>query len=193
MRGEIRKKSAMSFRYWAHRSGRMVVAACAGVVLVALAALAQQNPIAPPSGFGQVPQGAGSCSVEKSCADLAPLMIQSAEGASPLEQNLRALTDSVLGRRGDAEGGDRFGPYGKIHGGGGVERGADEGPSTGARGFSGEAGVGRMVAAYADRGRDRGYRRPAEGRGIRFRQGRGGGEGCTCAGSFGATGHLGRS
>src|SRR3984957_12957498 len=98
MRGEIRKKSAISFRHWAHRSGRTVVAACAGVVLVAWAALAQGNPIAPPSGLGQVPQGAGTCSVEKSCADLAPLMIQSAEGASPLEENLRTLADSIGGR-----------------------------------------------------------------------------------------------
>src|SRR3984885_9970217 len=97
MRAEIRKKSAISFRHWAHRSGRSGGAACAGVALVASAALAQGNPIAPPPGLGQVPQGAGTCSVEKSCADLAPLMIQSAEGASPLEENLRTLTDSVGG------------------------------------------------------------------------------------------------
>ena len=30
--------------------------------------------MAPPPGFGQVPQGTGACSVEKSCADLAPMM-----------------------------------------------------------------------------------------------------------------------
>jgi carboxypeptidase Q len=98
MRDEIWKKSGISFSHWAHRSRQTVVAAGAGVVLVALAALAQGNPIAPPAGFGRVPQGANTCSVEKSCADLAPLMIQSAEGTSPLEQNLRTLTDSIGGR-----------------------------------------------------------------------------------------------
>src|ERR1700728_590079 len=98
MRAEFRKKGAISFRHWAHRGGRSTIAGCASVVLMASAALAQGNPIPPPAGFGQVPQGAGSCSVEKSCADLAPLMIQSAEGASPLEENLRMLTDSIGGR-----------------------------------------------------------------------------------------------
>jgi len=61
-------------------------------------ARAQDTPISPPPSFGQVPQGAGACSVEKSCADLAPLMIQSARGPSPLEENLRILTDSIGGR-----------------------------------------------------------------------------------------------
>jgi carboxypeptidase Q len=36
--------------------------------------------------------------VEKSCADLAPLMIRSATGPSPLEENLRTLTDTIGGR-----------------------------------------------------------------------------------------------
>jgi carboxypeptidase Q len=98
MRGENRKKRAISFRHWAHHSGRTVIVACAGWALAASAALAQGNPIAPPPGLGQVPQGAGTCSVEKSCADLAPLMIESAEGASALEENLRTLTDSIGGR-----------------------------------------------------------------------------------------------
>src|SRR6202167_4431194 len=53
----------------------------------------QNIPIHTAPGFGQVPQGAGACSVEKSCADLAPLMIQSALGPSPLEDNLRELGD----------------------------------------------------------------------------------------------------
>jgi len=57
----------------------------------------QNVPINPPPGFGQVPQGAGACSVEKSCADLAPLMIQSALGPSPLEDNLRELGDLTSG------------------------------------------------------------------------------------------------
>ncbi len=62
------------------------------------AAFGQNTPISPPPGFGQVPQGTGACSVEKSCADLAPLMIKSATGPSPLEENLRTLTDSIGGR-----------------------------------------------------------------------------------------------
>ncbi|HXX20552.1 MAG TPA: M28 family peptidase [Candidatus Acidoferrum sp.] len=36
--------------------------------------------------------------MEKSCADLAPAMIQSALGPSPLEENLRYLTDAIGGR-----------------------------------------------------------------------------------------------
>jgi carboxypeptidase Q len=70
----------------------------ASLLLLASAAFGQNTSINPPPGFGRVPQGAGACSVEKSCADLAPLMIQSALGPSPLEENLRTLTDSVGGR-----------------------------------------------------------------------------------------------
>lgn len=46
----------------------------------------------------KVPQGTGGCSIHKSCADVAPLIIQSALGASPLETNLRELTDVIGGR-----------------------------------------------------------------------------------------------
>jgi carboxypeptidase Q len=46
----------------------------------------------------QVPQGEGSCSVGKSCAELAPQMEQAALGKSPLEENLRYLSDSIGGR-----------------------------------------------------------------------------------------------
>jgi carboxypeptidase Q len=54
---------------------------------------------APPAPFSkQVPSGEGVCSIHTSCADLAPAMIQSALGASPLEENLRYLTDSIGGR-----------------------------------------------------------------------------------------------
>jgi carboxypeptidase Q len=59
--------------------------------------MAQLGPIKPPAEW-QVPSGKGACSVEKSCADLAPAMIQSALGPSPLEKNLRYLTDSIGGR-----------------------------------------------------------------------------------------------
>ncbi len=46
----------------------------------------------------QVPNGTGVCSVEKSCAELAPAMIQAALGPSPIEENLRYLTDVIGGR-----------------------------------------------------------------------------------------------
>ena len=68
------------------------------LVVLASTAFGQTPPINPPPRFGQVPQGTGACSVEKSCADLAPQMIRSAEGPSPLEENLRTLTDSIGGR-----------------------------------------------------------------------------------------------
>ncbi len=68
------------------------------LLVLASTASGQAPPINPPPGFGQVPQGTGACSVEKSCADLAPQMIRSAEGPSPLEENLRTLTDSIGGR-----------------------------------------------------------------------------------------------
>src|ERR1700741_4872844 len=61
-------------------------------------ASAQIPPLKPPPLASQVPQGSGACSVEKSCSELAPDMIQSALGASPLEQNLRYLTDTIGGR-----------------------------------------------------------------------------------------------
>jgi hypothetical protein len=62
--------------------------AFAAVPLRSRAQLPQQQ--APPS-WGKVPQGTGACSVEKSCADLAPAMIQDALGASPLEPNIHEL------------------------------------------------------------------------------------------------------
>jgi carboxypeptidase Q len=58
---------------------------------------AQLSPIQPPPQW-RVPQGTDACSVEKSCAELAPQMIQSALGPSPLEDNLRYLTDTIGGR-----------------------------------------------------------------------------------------------
>jgi carboxypeptidase Q len=59
---------------------------------------AQKNPMQQAPGWKQVPQGTGACTIEKSCAELAPEMIRSALGASPLEENLRYLTDSIGGR-----------------------------------------------------------------------------------------------
>jgi carboxypeptidase Q len=59
---------------------------------------AQVPPVKPAPLSQQVPQGGGSCSVGKSCAELAPQMEQAALGASPLEENLRYLSDSIGGR-----------------------------------------------------------------------------------------------
>lgn len=59
---------------------------------------AQLAPIKPPPGWPQVPSGTGACSVEKSCAELAPAMMQNALSASPLEENLRYLTNTIGGR-----------------------------------------------------------------------------------------------
>jgi acetylornithine deacetylase/succinyl-diaminopimelate desuccinylase-like protein len=67
-------------------------------ILFALVASGQIAPINPPPGWMQVPKGTGACTVGKSCAEVAPGMIQSALGASPLETNLRFLTDSNGGR-----------------------------------------------------------------------------------------------
>jgi carboxypeptidase Q len=75
--------------------------------LAASAALAQLAPIKPQTGLGQVPQGTGACSVETSCADLAPIMTRSALGPSPLEENLRYLVDSIGGRISGSMGADK--------------------------------------------------------------------------------------
>jgi carboxypeptidase Q len=61
-------------------------------------ASAQLPPIKPAPLSRQVPQGEGSCSVEKSCAEIAPVMERAALGTSPLEENLRYLSDSIGGR-----------------------------------------------------------------------------------------------
>lgn len=73
---------------------------CTGPVLllIAAAASAQIIPTKPAPLTPGVPSGAGVCSVEKSCAELAPAMIQSALGPSPLEENLRYLSDTIGGR-----------------------------------------------------------------------------------------------
>jgi len=60
--------------------------------------LGQTGTINLPPGWKQVPQGEGACSVSKPCAELAPAMIQRALGPSPLEENLRYLTDTIGGR-----------------------------------------------------------------------------------------------
>lgn len=44
------------------------------------------------------PSGSGVCAPGQSCADIAPAVIKSATGPSPLEENLRYLTDTIGGR-----------------------------------------------------------------------------------------------
>jgi len=75
------------------RSVHVLLCAC---LLCAIPAAAQIPPVKPAP--LQLPQGEGACSVQKSCSDLAPGMIVSAEGPSPLEENLRHLTDEIGGR-----------------------------------------------------------------------------------------------
>src|SRR6202142_1355223 len=76
------------------------VIACISPALLLLAAGAsgQIIPTKPAPLTPQVPTGTGVCSIEKSCAELAPAMIQSAQGQSPLEENLRYLSDVIGGR-----------------------------------------------------------------------------------------------
>jgi Peptidase family M28 len=71
-----------------------LVLAVAIPFLLAPAVRAQIAPIQPPSQW-KVPNGTAACSVEKSCAELAPAMVQSALGPSPLEENLRYLTTAA--------------------------------------------------------------------------------------------------
>jgi carboxypeptidase Q len=56
-----------------------------------------QIPPTKPAPLAQ-PVGSGGCSVQKGCSELAPEMIQNALGPSPLEENLRYLTDTIGGR-----------------------------------------------------------------------------------------------
>ncbi len=88
-----------TMRIWSKITGQRmpVPVVLAGIALLASICSAQVSPINPPSGW-KAPNGAGTCSVGKSCADLAPAMMQSALGASPLEKNLRYLTNTI-GRR----------------------------------------------------------------------------------------------
>lgn len=74
---------------------RTVCLAC-GLLIVRPVA-AQFSP--PPDGLGpRVPQGTAACSVQKSCADLAPGMMKSAEAPSALADNLHYLSN-VIGLR----------------------------------------------------------------------------------------------
>jgi hypothetical protein len=68
------------------------------ILAISCTTSAQLPPVKPAPLSRQVPAGTGACSVQKSCAEVAPAMIQSALGASPLAENLRYLTDTIGGR-----------------------------------------------------------------------------------------------
>ena len=53
------------------------------------------------------PSGPGVCGPGKSCAEIAPVVIQTALGPSPLEENLRYLTDVIGGRVSGSTSADR--------------------------------------------------------------------------------------
>ena len=68
------------------------------ILLISDSASAQISAVPPAPLSKQPPSGEGVCSIHTSCADVAPAMIQSALGPSPLEENLRYLTDVIGGR-----------------------------------------------------------------------------------------------
>lgn len=53
------------------------------------------------------PSGPGVCGPGQSCAEIAPVVIKSAQGPSPLEENLRYLTDVIGGRVSGSASADR--------------------------------------------------------------------------------------
>jgi len=60
--------------------------------------LLAQIPKVTPAPLQNQSQGEGACSIQTTCAEVAPGMIKKALGPSPLEENLRYLTDSIGGR-----------------------------------------------------------------------------------------------
>ncbi|MGC1385736.1 MAG: M28 family peptidase [Candidatus Acidiferrales bacterium] len=73
-----------------------------GLICFAMLALAipllAQIPKVTPAPLQNQQQGEGACSVQSTCAEVAPGMIKKALGSSPLEENLRYLTDTIGGR-----------------------------------------------------------------------------------------------
>jgi len=91
-RQRVRRVSCNVYKTEARGAKKMGPVVLAGLMLLFVSICrAQVSPINPPSGW-KVPNGAGTCAVGKSCADLAPAMMKSALGASPLGKNLRDLT-----------------------------------------------------------------------------------------------------
>src|SRR5271156_1442101 len=100
---------------------RLLPFSMCALALCAISTGAQLPPVKPAP--LQPPAGENACSVQSACADLAPGMIRSAGGPSPLEENLRHLTDEIGGRvSGSAAAGEAAG-----WGGGGISQpGGDE-------------------------------------------------------------------
>src|SRR5271156_1664543 len=80
------------------RKGFYLSLLASGLLLICSSASAQISSVPPAPLSKHPPSGEGVCSIHTSCADLAPAMIQSALGPSPLEDNLRTLTDVIGGR-----------------------------------------------------------------------------------------------
>jgi carboxypeptidase Q len=80
---------------------KLTLAILTGIAAAALALTgAARAQIIPkqPSPLPRPPTGTGVCAPGKSCAEIAPTVIRSALGPSPLEENLRYLTDTIGGR-----------------------------------------------------------------------------------------------
>jgi len=84
-----------------HRNIRVVLCLAAGLILSNSSAAAQLPPAKrDPLGAAQAPQGAKACSATdaSSCAEAAAKILPLVMGPSPMEENLRRLTDEVGGR-----------------------------------------------------------------------------------------------
>lgn len=78
---------------------RSIRAAALVLGLGAIPALAFAQLPAPQKPFEpKVPQGTEGCRIDRPCAEVAPDIIKSSLGTSPLESNLRQLTDVIGGR-----------------------------------------------------------------------------------------------
>jgi carboxypeptidase Q len=76
----------------------LLALAIAGAILVSPSLLAQTPRPKPTPLSKQTSSKAGACSARKPCLKVAAGMIQGALGESPLEENLRYLTDTIGGR-----------------------------------------------------------------------------------------------
>jgi len=77
-------------------TSRSAIVLLGGAILATVAAA--QFPPAPKPLEPKMPQGVGGCMINKPCAAVAPDIIKKALGPSPLESNLRQLTDVIGGR-----------------------------------------------------------------------------------------------
>ena len=79
-------------------TSRKLFFVCALLLLMVGIAGAQLPPVKTSLG-PKPPEGVGGCAVDKpTCAEVAPAIIKSALGQSPIAENLRHLTDVIGGR-----------------------------------------------------------------------------------------------